>query len=62
MHASGLQSTYQNPAAPTHRSSVAGFFTTHPVLPILRGLLLTSLLWTFLVFVIYGVYLLVAGK
>lgn len=62
MHAPVLHSSYENSTTPTSRVSIAGFFTTHPVLPVLRGLLITGLLWTFLVFVLYGVYLLVAGK
>lgn len=61
MHAPTLHSTYESSAASTHRSSAAGFFTTHPVLPVLRGLFLSSLLWIFLAFALYGVYTLIVG-
>jgi hypothetical protein len=61
MHAPTLPSTYENSVASSHRSSASEFFTTHPILPILRGLFLSSLLWIALAFVLYGVYTLVAG-
>jgi hypothetical protein len=64
MHAPTLHSTYANSAnsaAASHRSSVADFLLTHPILPILRGVFLTSLLWGFLAFALYGIYTLIAG-
>ncbi len=60
MHAPTLHSTYENSAAP-HRSSAADFFLTHPILPVLRGVFLSSLLWIFLALALYGVYTLIAG-
>lgn len=60
MNVPTLHSTYENSAA-TRRSSMADFLLTHPVLPILRGVFLSSILWIFLAFALYGVYTLIAG-
>lgn len=59
MHAPALHSSYENSAAGAHRSTAAEFFLTHPILPVLRGLFLSSLLWIFLALALYGVYTLV---
>jgi hypothetical protein len=61
MQAPTLHSTYENSAVPASRSSVADFFLTHPLLPVLRGVFLSSFLWIFLALVLYGVYTLIAG-
>lgn len=61
MHAPTLHSTYDNSAAISQRSSAADFLLTHPLLPILRGIFFTSLLWGFLALALYGVYTLIAG-
>jgi hypothetical protein len=45
----------------SHRSSDTGFFATHPIFPVLGDLFLSSLLWIFLAFALYGVYTLIAG-
>lgn len=59
MHAPTLHSTYEN--STPHRFSASEFLTAHPVLPILRGLFLYSLLWIGLAFVLYGVYTLIVS-
>ncbi|OJV43038.1 MAG: hypothetical protein BGO25_06475 [Acidobacteriales bacterium 59-55] len=59
MHAPALHSTYAssaNSAAPPQRASAIEFFVAHPVLPVLRGLFLSSLLWIALALALYGVY------
>lgn len=59
MHAPMLHSTYassDNSAAQPQRASVIEFFVAHPVLPVLRGLFLSSLLWIALALALYGVY------
>ena len=64
MHAPTLQSTYDHSAsssAPAHRSTAADFLLTHPLLPILRSVFLSALLWAFLALALYGVYTLIAG-
>ncbi len=61
MQVPALHSTYENPAARQHHPSATGFFATHPILPVLRGLFLSSLLWISIAFVLYGVYTLIAG-
>ncbi len=59
MHAPTLHSSYENSAAAAHRSTAAEFFLNHPILPVLRGLFLSSLLWGFLAFALYGIYTLI---
>jgi hypothetical protein len=61
MQAPSLHSTYENSAASRHRSATADFFLTHPILPVLRSVFLSSLLWIFLALALYGVYTLIAG-
>jgi hypothetical protein len=59
MHAPTLHSTYassDNSAAQPQRASAIEFFIAHPVLPVLRGLFLSSLLWIALALALYGVY------
>ena len=58
MHAPALHSTYTSSAnpAPPQRASAIEFFIAHPVLPVLRGLFLSSLLWIALALALYGVY------
>jgi len=60
MHAPTLQSTYDNAATP-HRASAADFLLTHPLLPVLRGVFFSSLLWIFLALALYGVYTLIVA-
>lgn len=59
MQAPTLHSSYDNSAAVAHRSAAAEFFLTHPILPVLRSLFLSSLLWISLALALYGVYTLV---
>jgi len=59
MHAPILHSSYENSAVTAQRSTAAEFFLTHPILPVLRSLFLSSLLWIFLALALYGVYTLV---
>jgi hypothetical protein len=64
MHAPTLHSTYESPASSagiSQRSSAADFLLTHPLLPVLRGIFFSSLLWIFLALALYGVYTLIAG-
>ena len=61
MQAPAIHSTYDNSAAQSQRSSAADFLLTHPILPILRSVFFSSLLWVFLALALYGVYTLVAG-
>ncbi|GGG77280.1 hypothetical protein [Edaphobacter dinghuensis] len=61
MHAPTLHSTYDNAAAPTRRVMAADFLLTHPLLPVLRGVFISSLLWIFLALVLYGVYTLIVA-
>lgn len=61
MHAPLLHSTYDNSAAASQRASAADFLLTHPLLPILRGVFFSSLLWIFLALVLYGVYTMIAS-
>jgi hypothetical protein len=61
MQARTFHSTYENPAAARSRSATAEFFLTHPILPVLRSVFLSSLLWVFLALALYGVYTLIAG-
>lgn len=61
MHVPLLHSTYDNAAAPPHRASAADFLLTHPLLPILRGVFFSSLLWIFLALALYGVYTLIVA-
>ncbi|WP_348269537.1 hypothetical protein P8936_13290 [Edaphobacter paludis] len=60
MHAPTLPSTYDPSAAPSQRSTAADFLLTHPLLPILRSVFFSSLLWVFLALALYGVYSLIA--
>lgn len=59
MHVPYLRSAGEQTAAMPQRST--GFFLTHPILPVLRGLFFSSLLWVCLAFALYGVYTLIAG-
>jgi hypothetical protein len=61
MHAPSLHSTYETSSTPASRSTAADFLLTHPVLPILRGLFFSSLLWIVLALALYGVYTLITG-
>jgi hypothetical protein len=64
MHAPTLHSTYSgstSSAGTSNRSSAADFLLTHPLLPILRSVFFSSLLWGFLALALYGVYTLIAG-
>jgi hypothetical protein len=61
MHAPTLHSTYDNPAASAHRASAADFLLTHPLLPVLRSVFFSSLLWIFLALALYGVYTLIVA-
>jgi hypothetical protein len=61
MHVPTLHSTYDNPAAPAPRASAADFLLTHPLLPVLRSVFFSSLLWIFLALALYGVYTLIAS-
>jgi len=61
MQAPTLHSPYDNSAAISRRSTAADFLLTHPLLPILRGVFFSSLLWIFLALALYGVYTLIAG-
>lgn len=60
MHVPTLHSTYDNTAAP-HRASAADFLLTHPLLPILRGVFVSSILWIGLALALYGVYTLIVA-
>ncbi|MEO6817840.1 MAG: hypothetical protein ABI177_14200 [Edaphobacter sp.] len=62
MHAPTLHSAYDNAAAPAHRASAADFLLTHPLLPILRSVFFSSLLWIFLALALYGVYTLISAR
>jgi hypothetical protein len=61
MHAPLLHSTYDNTAAAPQRASVADFLLTHPLIPILRSVFFSSLLWIFLALVLYGVYTMIVS-
>jgi hypothetical protein len=61
MHAPTLHSTYESSAAHSQRSTAADFLLTHPLLPVLRGIFFSSLLWIFLALALYGVYTLIAA-
>ncbi len=61
MHAPSLHSTYDNTSVPARRASAADFLLTHPLLPVLRGVFFSSLLWIFLALALYGVYTLIAA-
>lgn len=61
MQAPSFHSAYENPAASQRRSTAADFFLTHPILPVLRSVFLSSLLWIFLALALYGVYTLIAS-
>ncbi len=61
MHAPTLHSTYDNTAVQSQRSTPADFLLTHPLLPILRSVFFSSLLWSFLALALYGVYTLIVG-
>ena len=54
-----LQSKFKNLGS--HRSSAPGFFATHAVGDVLRGLFLSSLLWAALAAGVYMVYSMVVG-
>lgn len=58
MHVPTLHSTYDNATTP-HRASAADFLLTHPLIPVLRGVFFSSLLWIFLALALYGVYTLI---
>ncbi|MEO6909960.1 MAG: hypothetical protein ABI158_03435 [Edaphobacter sp.] len=59
MHTPALPSAYQNPAASQRRSFVAEFLLTHPLLPVLRSVFVSSILWIALAFALYAVYMLI---
>lgn len=59
MHAPTIDSTYESSTHPARRSS--DFFLTNTALPILRSVFFYGLLWTFLAFVLYGVYTLIVS-
>jgi hypothetical protein len=61
MHAPLLHSTYDNAAAPQQRATAADFLLTHPLLPVLRSVFFSSLLWIGLALALYGVYVLIVG-
>lgn len=61
MQARTLHSTYESSSAPASRSTAADFFLTHPILPVLRGVFFSSLMWIFLAMALYCVYTLIAG-
>jgi hypothetical protein len=61
MHVPTLHSTYNSSAAPAHRASAADFLLTHPLIPVLRSVFFSSLLWIFLALTLYGVYTLIAS-
>jgi hypothetical protein len=61
MHAPTLHSTYESTATTQRRSSTAEFFLTHPILPVLRSVFLSSILWISLALALYGVYTLIAS-
>ena len=48
-------------AAPGRRASAADFLLTHPLLPVLRSVFFSSLLWIFLALAVYGIYTLIAA-
>lgn len=61
MHVPSLRPAGEHSAALSQRPS-AGFFLTHPIVPVLRGIFFTSLLWIVLAFALYGVYTLIASS
>jgi len=61
IRASTFHSTGENPAAARQRSATAEFFMTHPILPVLRSIFLSLVLWGFLALALYAVYTLIAG-
>ena len=61
MHAPTLHSTYDNAAASHQRATAADYLLTHPLLPILRGVFVSSILWVGLALALYGVYTLIAS-
>lgn len=61
MHVPSLRSVGEHTVVLPQRSG-AGFFLTHPIVPVLRGLFFTSLLWIVLAFTLYGVYTLIASS
>jgi hypothetical protein len=52
--------SYNNSAA-QNRSSTVDFFLAHPILPVLRSVFFSSILWIFLAFALYGIYTLIVG-
>jgi hypothetical protein len=46
----------------TDRSSLSGFFATHPVVEVVRSLFFSSILWMLLAIALYAVYTMVVGS
>jgi hypothetical protein len=44
------------------RTSLVGFFTTHPVAEVVRSLFFSSILWMLLAIALYAVYTMVVGS
>jgi len=44
------------------RTSLVGFFTTHPVAEVARSLFFSSILWMLLAIALYAVYTMVVGS
>jgi hypothetical protein len=63
--------TMQTPAFPaiqsrdasfTNQNSHRSFFTTHPIIEVVRSLFFSSILWMLLAIALYAVYTMVAGS
>lgn len=46
----------------TDRTSLSGFFATHPVVEVVRSLFFSSILWMLLAIALYAVYTMVVGS
>jgi hypothetical protein len=44
------------------RTSLSGFFSTHPVVEVVRSLFFSSILWMLLAIALYAVYTMVVGS
>ncbi|HZY63346.1 MAG TPA: hypothetical protein VFE38_12560 [Edaphobacter sp.] len=60
MHVPSLRSSGEHPAALSSHSDDG--FLTRSLIPVLRNLFFSSLLWVCLAFALYGVYTLIASS
>jgi len=66
MQSPALSSLQSRDASFTNRSSdrtsLSGFFATHPVVEVVRSLFFSSILWMLLAIALYAVYTMVVGS